>query len=101
MRHVVIFKYKRGTTEEQVRQVTDAFRELKNKIPGIVSFEYGINNSLEGKDLGFTHVYQLTFEDANARDAYLPNPEHKKFVESLRQLGILQDVFVVGYVPKN
>jgi hypothetical protein len=37
MRHVVIFKYKRGATEDQVRQVTDAFRELKSKIPGIVS----------------------------------------------------------------
>jgi hypothetical protein len=36
MRHVVIFKYKRGTTEDQVRQVTDAFRELKNQIPGMI-----------------------------------------------------------------
>jgi hypothetical protein len=101
MRHVVIFKYRQGTTEDHARQVTEAFRELKNKIPGIVSFEYGINNSSEGKDLGFTHVYMLTFEDAKARDAYLPHPEHKKFIELLKQLSILEDVFVVDYVPKN
>jgi hypothetical protein len=99
VRHVVVFKYKQGASDDQIRQVTDAFRELKKKIPGIVSFEHGINNSPEGKNLGFTHVYQLTFEDAKARDAYLPHPEHKKFGELLGRLGILADVFVVDYAP--
>ena len=42
VRHVVIFKYKQAATQDQIRQVTDAFRELKNKIPGIVSFEHGV-----------------------------------------------------------
>jgi Stress responsive A/B Barrel Domain len=101
VRHVVVFKYKQGATDDQIRQVTDAFRALKNKIPGIVSFEHGINNSPEGKNLGFTHVYQLTFEDAKARDAYLPHPEHKKFGELLGRLSVLEDVFVVDYVPEN
>jgi hypothetical protein len=81
--------------------VTDAFRDLKKKIPGIVSFERGVNNSPEGKNLGFTHVYLLTFEDANARDAYLPHAEHKKFGELLGKLGVLENVFVVDFVPQN
>jgi len=101
VRHVVVFKYKSGTTEDQIRQVTDAFRELKKKIPGIVSFERGVNNSPEGKNLGFTHVYLLTFEDAKARDAYLPHSEHKKFGELLGKLGVLESVFVVDFVPQN
>ncbi len=101
VRHVVIFKYKQAATQDQIRQVTDAFRELKKKIPGITSFEHGINNSPEGKNHNFTHVYQLTFEDAQARDTYLPHPEHKKFGELLGKLGILEDVFVVDYVPVN
>ncbi len=101
VRHVVVFKYKQGTTENQIREVTDAFRELKSKIPGIVSFEHGINNSPEGKNLGFTHVYLLTFEDAKARDEYLPHPHHKKFVESLGRLGVLEEVFVVDYAPQK
>ena len=101
IRHVVVFKYKSGATEDQIRQVTDAFRDLKKKIPGIVSFERGVNNSPEGKNLGFTHVYLLTFEDAKARDAYLPHPEHKKFGELLGKLGVLESVFVVDFVPQN
>jgi len=101
VRHVVVFKYKSGATEDQIRQVTDSFRDLKKKIPGIVSFERGVNNSPEGKSLGFTHVYLLTFEDANARDAYLPHAEHKKFGELLGKLGVLENVFVVDFVPQN
>jgi hypothetical protein len=99
VRHVVVFKYKPGATAEQIQQVTKAFRELRTKIPGITAFEDGVNNSPEKKNLGFTHVHVMTFEDAAARDAYLPHPEHKKFGELLRTLGILEDAFVVDYVP--
>ncbi|MDO1446000.1 Dabb family protein [Rhodocytophaga aerolata] len=100
VRHVVVFKYKPSATEAQIKQVTDAFGGLKSKIPGITAFEHGINNSPEGKNLGFTHVYMLTFEDAKSRDTYLPHPEHKKFGELLGKLGIMEDVFVVDYEPK-
>ncbi len=97
VRHIVVFKYKPGTTPDQIKQVTDAFRGLRGKIPGITAFEDGINNSPEGKNQGFTHVYMLTFEDVAARDAYLPHPEHKKFGELLGTLGVVADVFVVDY----
>lgn len=99
VRHVVVFKYKPSATPDQIQQVTQAFRDLRNKIPGITAFEDGVNNSPEGKNLGFTHVYLMTFESAAARDAYLPHPEHKKFGELLGKLGILEDAFVVDYAP--
>jgi stress responsive alpha/beta barrel protein len=98
VRHVVVFKYKKDAAPDKIAQVTRAFRDLKGKIPGITAFEDGINNSPEGKNLGFTHVYQLTFESVAARDAYLPHPEHKKFGELLGKLGVVEDVFVVDYV---
>jgi hypothetical protein len=97
LRHIVVFKYKPGTTPEQIKQVGDAFRYLRNTIPGIVGFEDGVNHSPEGRNLGFTHVYMLTFEDARARDAYLPHPEHTKFGQLLGQLGVVADVFVVDF----
>ncbi|GGF80407.1 Dabb family protein [Alteromonas lipolytica] len=97
VRHIVVFKYKTGSTEQQIQQVTNAFRALKDKIPGILSFEYGVNNSPEGLDQGFSHIYQLTFVDAAARDSYLPHPKHTEFGELLAELGILESVFVVDY----
>ena len=99
VRHIVVFKYKPGATEEQIGQVTDAFVALKTKIPNIVSIEHGVNNSPEKRNQGFTHVYQVTFTDAAARDAYLPHPAHKAFGELLGKLGVLEDVFVVDYAP--
>lgn len=101
MRHIVIFKYKPDASQEQIDKVTQAFGELKNKIPGIVDFEHGINDSPENKNIGFTHVYLLTFEDAAARDAYLPHPEHQKFGQLLGELDILEDAFVVDYAPNK
>ncbi|WP_051908116.1 Dabb family protein [Flavimarina sp. Hel_I_48] len=101
MRHVVIFKFKPSATTSQIDSVTNALRDLKNKIPGIVSFENGTNTSPENKNMGFTHVYLFTFENADARDAYLPHPEHKKFGELLGELDVVDDVFVVDYVPQK
>jgi hypothetical protein len=101
VRHVVVFKFKPGASDAHIREVTDAFRGLRTKIPGITAFEDGVNNSPEKKNLGFTHVYLLTFEDVAARDAYLPHPEHKKFGELLGKLGVLEDAFVVDYVPSR
>jgi Stress responsive A/B Barrel Domain len=99
VRHVVVFRYKPGAAPDRIEQVTRAFRELQMKIPGITAFEHGINNSPEGKNLGFTHVYLVTFESVAARDAYLPHPGHQKFGELLASLGVVADAFVVDYVP--
>jgi hypothetical protein len=99
VRHVVVFKYKHSVTDAEIAQVTQAFRDLQNTIPGIQSFECGVNNSPEGKNLGFTHVYVLTFQDTRARDTYLPHPNHIQFGALLKQLDVLEDVFVVDYIP--
>jgi len=99
VRHIVVFKYRKDAAPDRIAQVTKAFGDLKGKISGITAFEHGINNSPEGKNLGFTHVYQLTFENVAARDAYLPHPEHKKFGDLLGQLKVVEDVFVVDYAP--
>jgi hypothetical protein len=99
VRHMVVFKFKPTATPAQIQQVTDALRALKGKIPGIVSFEHGVNNSPEKKNIGFTHAFLITFESAAARDAYLPHPEHKKFGELLGSLQVMEDVFVVDYEP--
>ena len=101
VRHVVVFRYKPDASPQKIQQVTDAIVALKDKIPGILALEHGVNNSPENKNQGFTHVFQLTFTNAAARDTYLPHPVHRAFGTLLRSLGILDDVFVVDYTPTN
>jgi hypothetical protein len=101
LKHVVLFKFKQTATDEQIRRVTDAFRQLKDLVPGILSFEHGPNLSQEGKNLGFNHAYVLTFVDTAARDAYLPHPQHQKFGDFLGQSDVVEDVFVIDYLPES
>lgn len=79
LRHVVLFKFKDGTSPGQVQEVVDAFRSLKDKVEGIVDFEFGTDVSTENKAQGFTHCFFVTFRDEKGRDAYLPHPAHKAF----------------------
>ena len=99
VRHVVLFKFKDGTTAEQQKSVEDAFRELPKKIHEIVDFEWGTNISPEKHDQGFTHCFLVTFNDAKSRDAYLPHPAHKAFGKVLRPY--LDKVLVIDFVAKD
>lgn len=101
VRHIVVFRFRDGATEAQIDQLTEAFRALQHSIPGILAFEHGQNHSPEGKDQGFDHVYTITFESAEARDVYLPHPEHQAFGRILGELGIVEDAFVVDYDPQS
>ena len=79
VRHVVVFKFKPDASPAKIRQITEAFAALKDQIPNVLAFEHGVNNSPENLNQGFTHVYQLTFTNAAARDVYLVHPAHKAF----------------------
>jgi hypothetical protein len=75
--HAVLFKIRADVPEDQIDTVFTELRDLKDKIPGILSFEGGSYSSDEGLNKGFTHGFVMTFPDASARDAYLPHPEHE------------------------
>ena len=95
LRHVVLFKFKEGTDPAAIATVETAFADLSNKIPEIKSFEWGLNNSPEGLEKGFTHCFLVTFDSEEGRAIYLPHPDHQAFVKLLD--GILEDVLVVDY----
>jgi hypothetical protein len=99
VRHIIASKYKPGTTDEQIQQLIDGLRALQYQMPGIRSFEYGVNNSPEGLNQGFTHIFCFTFDDSQARDAYLPHPRHQEVIALAQRLDCVEDVFVIDYVP--
>lgn len=95
LRHVVLFKFKENTSKEDIDKVEAAFSALPSKIPQIVGYEWGTNNSPEGLDKGFTHCFFLTFHSEEDRAIYLPHPDHKAFGAILTPH--LEDVTVVDY----
>ena len=95
LRHIVLFKFKPGVAEEEIAKVETAFGELPEKIKEIKGFEWGINNSPENLNKGFTHGFLLTFNSESDRAKYLPHPDHKAFGNILEP--ILEDVLVIDY----
>jgi hypothetical protein len=79
LRHVVLFKFKDGTSPEQIKQVEQAFAALPSKIKEVARFEWGTDVSPEKKSQGITHCFLLTFRSEADRDAYLVHPAHKEF----------------------
>lgn len=95
LRHVVLFSFKETATAAEVQQVEDAFANLAVEIDEIIDFEWGLNNSPENINKGFTHCFFVTFESEEARDQYLVHPKHKEFGALVGP--VIEDVLVVDY----
>lgn len=84
--HLVLFRFRRDVSQGRIAEVFETLRQLTRRIEGISSFRGGAYNSPEGLHHGFTHGFVMTFESAEARDAYLPHPAHQELVARLLPL---------------
>jgi hypothetical protein len=82
--HVVLIKPRTGVVESDVAALRAGLARMRGLIPGIVDIVYGDNISSEGKDLGCTQGFIVTFQDRIAFDGYLPHPEHLVVVPLVR-----------------
>ena len=95
LQHAVFFEFKPDADQAGVRKVEEAFAALPSKIKEIAAFEWGKNNSPEKHDDGFTHCFLVTFASEEAREKYLPHPDHQAFVDVLKP--VLQKVRVLDF----
>ena len=76
--HLVVLKFKPGTSHTAIADLFAALARLTRVIPGILHYAGGPYASPEGLNQGFTHGFLMTFAGAAARDAYLTHPEHER-----------------------
>ncbi len=74
--HCVFLRLKSAMTQDEKKALFKSVAALQQVIPGIVDIKYGPNVSPEGLHGGFVDGFAVTFESAEARDAYLVHPEH-------------------------
>ena len=98
LRHVVIFKFKDSSSAEDIKKVAETFAGLYGKVPQVKAFEWGINNSPEHFNEGFTHCFMLTFSSEKDLADYQLDPAHKAFQILLKPY--MDKVFVVDYWVK-
>ncbi len=83
IQHMVLFQVKPEVTTEKIADLFRLLAELQQLIPGITYFAGGPYSSPEGLNQGYTHGFLMTFESVEARDAYLPHPEHERVKTAL------------------
>lgn len=95
IRHILLIKFKPSVTAKQIDGIEALFHSTIDKIEGVSGLEWGLNNSTEDRNQGYTHAVLMNFDDAAARDYYLPHPEHEALKAEFRPL--LEDIIVFDY----
>ena len=96
LEHVVLIKPKAIIDPNAVTALWAGLGRLRQSIPGIVGLAVGENVSPEGKDLGFTLGFIVSFESRAALESYLPHPEHLAVVPLVR--AVADDTLVFDLV---
>jgi hypothetical protein len=100
VRHVVLFNLKDGTSPETIHEIANAFVGLRSQIPHIRELEWGTDMSPEGRQLGHTHAFLVTFDTPADRDLYLPHPARQAFLADVLKPH-LDKVTVLDYVARE
>jgi hypothetical protein len=82
--HIVLVEWA-AIDESTIRSIREAARGLAEQIPGITSITEGPSVSPEGLEDGLDWGMIVAFTDADARDAYLPHPQHQVVADLLRR----------------
>ncbi|ROR94948.1 stress responsive alpha/beta barrel protein [Sinobacterium caligoides] len=95
IRHILLIKFKDSATPSEVDTVKALFNAIPQKIEGVISVEWGVNDSPEGLNQAFSYSVLMTFANEESRQRYLPHPEH----EALKAifLPLLADIIVFDY----
>lgn len=99
IRHILFITFADDASLEQVNTVRLAFLQIPQQVDGVVSVEWGVNDSPEGKNSSFTHCVLMTFADEAARQCYLPHPAHDALKTIFR--AVLKDIIVLDYTVKT
>ena len=92
VRHLLLIQFKDHADPTKINAMFKQFSDLKLKINGIESIEYGPNQNPEKLNKNFTHAVVVTFSNFVARDDYLIHPDHKDLEHVL--LNLLADLVV-------
>lgn len=95
VKHIVLVRFKADAVPAKIAELFEKLHGLQSLIPGIRDLSSGPNSSPEGLSQGYTHAFVLTFDNAAARDAYLPHPSHQVVVALI--VPLLESVAVVDY----
>ncbi len=95
IRHLLLIKFKDAAERSDVEKLRALFIAMPEKVAGVVSVEWGLNDSPENLNQGYTHSVFMTFANEEGRQHYLFHPEHGALKTVFSPL--LEDIVVFDY----
>lgn len=95
IRHILLIKFKGSAERSEVKKLRELFIAIPEKVAGVVSVEWGLNDSPENLNQGYTHSVFMTFANEEGRQHYLFHPEHDALKTVFSPL--LEDIVVFDY----
>lgn len=93
IKHIVFFKFKADTSEEQSRDLEQSLKGLPDLIAEIRAFEVG--RDVLRSERSFDLALVSDFDDLDALQRYTVHPDHQVVVGKVRQL--CEKVVAVDY----
>ena len=83
IKHILLFRFKQGVSEEEKNIGIEMLRALKEKIPEIREWEVGVQREKSEKFYDFAQV--SSFENMEDIEKFGKNPEHEKVKAYLKE----------------
>ncbi|MEL5587854.1 Dabb family protein [Serratia ureilytica] len=79
-KHIILFKFKEFVSATNALELLYQLGELKNRIPSIKKYSYGMNDDDNLNHSGFEFAFVMEFSSKQDRDAYQTNHHHQAFI---------------------
>jgi len=83
IKHILLFKFKEGVSEEEKNIGIEMLRALKDKVPEIREWEIGVQREKSDRFYDFAQV--SSFESVEDMEYFGKNPEHEKVRQYLKE----------------
>ncbi len=96
--HIVLFKFKEGTTVEQIQSLKNEILKQKDIVSGLLEISFG--EDFTGRAKGFTHAEVAVFKDRKSLEDFNISEYHKQLIAThIRP--VLEDILVLDYQQKK
>lgn len=96
--HIVLFKFKEGTTAKQIQSLQDEILKQKDITTGLLEISFG--EDFTGRAKGFTHAEVAVFRDRKSLEDFNKSDYHQQLIVThIRP--VLEDILVLDYQQKK
>ena len=82
--HIVMIKFKDGTSKEEIEEIKSEIDGLFGKVPTLLSMDTGLNFSDEDRAMDLSLI--ATFDSKEDLKEYAIHPEHLKVIEKIKKV---------------